>query len=322
MSVGDHGLVAAEVSRLRRGAHEFLRRHAARAWEHQHDGVRWDITLPPDLAALPVRERFRAHARQEARRLSIARLYDLDAQITARAAGLGAAIRQGRHAEAVALAGHPHVAATMGIDPPAASGFLRWRDPGGIGYNPLGAPVLACHWGPAPGGGTWLAWWADGQAVAAGYAAQAQAAGLYISAGSVTRIFGPLWYDHQELLRPGAGSTRHGSGIPQPRPAVPDTGPLGGEGGTPGLVLLYTTLATWQLLACPAAVGLSPQPVPAAELAADRAADLRTGPVTVATAARALPAPTSLRQPAAADRARAPAMTIFTFCARTEPITP
>src|SRR5215469_8105104 len=145
--MSDHGLLAAEVSWLRRGAHEFLRRHAARAWEHQHDGARWEITLPPDLAGLPGHERFRAHARQEARRLAVARLYDLDAQITARAAGLGAAIRQGRHEQAVALAGHSRVAATMGIDPPAASGFLRWRDRGGIGYSPLGAPVLACHWG-------------------------------------------------------------------------------------------------------------------------------------------------------------------------------
>jgi hypothetical protein len=284
--MGDHGLVAAELSRLRRGAHEFLRRHAARAWEHQHDGVRWDITLPPDVAGLPEHERFRAHARQEARRLAVAHLYDLDAEITARATSLGAAIRQGRHEEAVALAGRPRVAATMGTDPPAASCFLRWRDPGGIGYNPLGAPVLACHWGPAPGGGTWLAWWADGQAMAAGYAAQAQAAGLYISAGSVTRIFGPLWYDHQELLRPGAGSTRHDSSIPEPGPAVADAGPSSAEAGTPGLVLLYTTLATWQLLTCAAAVNLSQQPAPAAERAADRAAGLRTGPVTVATAAR------------------------------------
>jgi len=284
--MSDHGLVAAEVSRLRRGAHEFLRRHAARAWEHQHAGVRWDITLPPDVAALPEHERFRAHARQEARRLAVAQLYDLDAEITARATSHGAAIRQGRHAQAVALAGHPRVAATMGIDPPAASGFLRWRDPGGIGYNPLGAPVLACHWGPAPGGGTWLGWWADGQAVTAGYAAQAQAAGLYNSAGSLTRIFGPLWYDHQEPLRPVAGSTRHGSGIPQPGPAVADADPSSAEAGSPGLVLLYTTLATWQLLACPAAVNLSQQPAPAAEHAADRAAGLRTGPVTVATAAR------------------------------------
>jgi len=93
--MGDHGLVAAELSRLRRSAHEFLRRHAARAWEHQHDGVRWDITLPPDVAGLPEHERYRAHARQEARRLAVAQLYDLDVQITALAAGHGAAIRQG-----------------------------------------------------------------------------------------------------------------------------------------------------------------------------------------------------------------------------------
>jgi hypothetical protein len=252
--MSDHGLAAAELSRLRRGAHEFLRRHAAHAWEHQHDGARWDITLPPDVAGLPEHERFRAHARQEARRLAVAQLYDLDAQITARAAGLGAAIRQERHEEAIALAGHPRVAATMGIDPPAASGFLRWRDRGGIGYNGLGAP--------------------------------ARAAGLYLSAGSVTRIFGPLWYDHQELLRPGAARTRHASSIPEPGPPACGAGPSGAEAGTPGLVLLYTTLATWQLLTCPAAVNLSQQPVPAAERAADRAAGLRTGPVTVAAAAR------------------------------------
>jgi len=122
--------------------------------------------------------------------------------------------------------------------------------------------------------------------VTAGYAAQAQAAGLYNSAGSLTRIFGPLWYDHQELLHPGAPSTRHDSSIPEPGPAVADAGPFSAEAGTPGLVLLYTTLATWQLLTCPAAVNLSQQPAPAAEHAADRAAGLRTGPVTVATAAR------------------------------------
>src|SRR5260221_5151813 len=200
--MGDHGFLAPELSRLRRGAHEFLRRHAARAWEHQHAGVRWDITLPPDVAGLPELQRFRAHARQEARRLAVAQLYDLDAEITAQAVGHGAAIRQGRHEEAVALAGHPRVAATMGIDPPAASGFLRWRDPGGIGYNALGAPVLACHWGPAPGGGTWLVWWADGQVMAAGYAAQAQAAGLDVRAGSVIPDFRPPLDDQPGLLWP------------------------------------------------------------------------------------------------------------------------
>jgi len=78
--------------------------------------------------------------------------------------------------------------------------------------------------------------------------------------------------------------------VPSATPAAsPEPGPAGcgaglsvAEVGTPGLVLLYTTLATWQLLTCPAAVNLSLQPVPAA----DRAAGLRTGPVTVAAAAR------------------------------------
>jgi len=142
--MGDHDFLTGDLSRLRRGAHEFLRQHAARAGEHQHDGVRWDITLPPDVAGLPAHERFRVHARHEARRLAGAQLYDLDAEVTGQAADLGAAIRQGRHEEAVTLAGHSRVAAASGIDAPAASGFLRWRDqlqpPRGAGRSlPLGA---------------------------------------------------------------------------------------------------------------------------------------------------------------------------------------
>jgi hypothetical protein len=282
--MADHEFSPGDLPRLRRGAYEFMRRHAARAWEHHYDGARWAITLPPDVAALPGHQRFRVHARQEARRLAGAQLYDLDPGITGRAVGLGAAIRQGRHEEALALAGHPGVAAALGIQPPAAAGFVRWR--GAIGYNGLGAPVVACHWGPATGGGRWLAWWADGHATAAGYAAQAKAAGQYISTASLTRIFGPLWYDHQELLRPGGGSTRRDGGIPEPEPATAEAGPSSAEAGTPGFTLLYTTLATWWLLTCPHAVHLSQQPAPAAEQAADRAAGLRPRPVTVATAAR------------------------------------
>jgi hypothetical protein len=297
--MGDHGFLAGDLSRLRQGAHEFLRRYAARAWEHEHDGARWDITLPPDVAALPAHERFGVHAQQEARRLAQAQLYDVDAEVTVRAVGLGAAILLERHEQAVTLAGHPRVATTLGIDAPAASGFLRWRHRDGIGHNPSGAPVIACHWGPAPGG-SWLAWWADGHAMAAGYAAKAQAAGRHISAGSVTQIFGPLWYDHQQLLRPGPDSTRPGAGLPEPGPAASDAGPSSAETGTsglellarsiaactPGLALLYQALATWWLLTCPNAVNLHRQPVPAAVLAADRAAGLRTGPVIIATAAR------------------------------------
>lgn len=279
--MGDREFSADDLPRLRRGAHEFLRRHAARAWEHQYYGDRWEITLPPDVAALPGHQRFRVHARQEARRLAGAQLYDLDPEISGRAVCLGAAICQGRHEEAVAVAGHRGVAATLGIQPPAASGFVRWRD--GIGYNGLGAPVVACHWGPASGGGRWLAWWADSHAMTSGYAAQAKAAGQYLSPGSLTAIFGPLWYDHQELLYPGSGGTRRDDSIPEP---AADVGLSSAEAGTPGLALLYTTLATWWLLTCPDGVRLSQQPVPTAEQAADRAAGLQPGPVTVVTAAR------------------------------------
>jgi hypothetical protein len=276
-------LTAWELPRLRRGAHGFLRSYAAQAWAHENEYGRWEITLPPDVAVLPGNMRFKEHARQEARRLETAQLYDLDAEITERAVHLGAAIYHGRHKEAVALAGSPRIAATLGIQPPAASGFLRWRD--GIGYNGLGAPVVACHWGPAVGGSCcWLAWWADSDAMAAAYAAEAKAAGQHIDAGMVTRIFGPLWYDHQELLRSRRSGTRHGGGIPEPGPAA-GSGTSGAEAGTPGLVLLYTTLATWWLLTSRDAVHLSQQPVPAGEQAADRAAGLRARPVTVAAAA-------------------------------------
>jgi hypothetical protein len=274
----EHNFPAASLLHLRRGTHKFLRQRAARAWEHEFDGDRWQITLPPDVAALPEHQRYRTHARQEARRLATAQLYDLDPEITARAVYLAAAIRRG---------GHPQAVATMGIQPPADSGFVHWRD--AIGCNALGAPVVACHWGPwgPPGtGGHWLAWWADSRAMAAAYAAQARADGAHIEPGLLAQAFGPLWYDHQDLLRPAAGSIPGTSGIPGPE--RDDAGPPpGDEPGTPGVVLFYTTLATWDLLTRPdAGVRLSQHPVPAAEQDADRAAGLRPCPVIVTASAR------------------------------------
>ncbi|MGH3156270.1 MAG: hypothetical protein ACRDNF_06815 [Streptosporangiaceae bacterium] len=276
-----------DLLRLRRGAHEFLRRHAARAWAHENEHGRWEITLPPDVAALPRHKRFKKHARQEARRLATAQLFDLDAKITARAVRLGATIGQEQHGDASALTGHDHRSAVLpGIQPPAVSGFLRWQD--GIGYNGLGAPVLACHWGPALGeSARWLAWWADGDAMTTAYTAQAQAAGQRIDAGSMTQIFGPLWYDHQIMqLRPHASSIRFASGNPAPELLTRAAGESAAEAGTPGRVLLATTLATWRLLTRPdAGVHLSQQPMPADEQDADRAAGLPTRSVIVATAA-------------------------------------
>jgi hypothetical protein len=280
--MGDQDFSPHDLLRLRRGAHQFLRRHAALAWDFQPSGDRWEILLPPDVAALPERQRFRVHARQEARRLAEAQLYDLDSETAVLAGWLGAEAFQGRE-DAGAQVGHPGVTTTLGLQPPVPSGFVRWR--GSIGCNRLGAPVVACHWGPASVGGHWLAWWADGQVMAALYAAEAAAAGQHLSPAELLEAFGPLWYDHQEMLFPGGDRTRRGRSIPEP--ATANAVPSASEPGTPGLLLLCTTLATWSLLTGSDAVNLSQQPVSAAEQAADLAAGLRPGPVTVATAVSA-----------------------------------
>ena len=90
----DHDVPPGDLPRLRRRAHEFLRQRAALAWTCQYDGDRWEMTLPPDAAALPERGRYRAHARQEARPLAMAQLYELDPEITARAVCLGSAMHE------------------------------------------------------------------------------------------------------------------------------------------------------------------------------------------------------------------------------------
>jgi hypothetical protein len=73
--------VCGEVAWLHRGVHAFVRAHAARAWVHEDNGQRWEIMLPPGVAALPAHKRYRALAPW---------LYDVDAEVTARAAALGA----------------------------------------------------------------------------------------------------------------------------------------------------------------------------------------------------------------------------------------
>jgi hypothetical protein len=266
-----------DLPRLRRNAYEFLRRYAAVAWEERHGDNRWEIDLPPEVEALPERKRFRAQARQEARRVADAQLYDVCAGLTQRAALLGAAIREDRHEEAVALAGRPNVVETLGIQAPAVSGFLRWRDPNGVGYNARGVPLVACHWGPAAGQGRWLVWWSDNYGMAKGYAADARAhdeqAWRYMSVGLLP-MFGPLWYDRQQLLRPYDGGP-------------PESEPADGDVDLSDTALIYTTLATWWLLSTPdSAIDLSEVSASAAEQAADRAVGLHSGPITVAAAAR------------------------------------
>lgn len=274
-----------EVSRLRRGAHAFLRRYAAPAWEQQ-DG--WEIFVPPEIDRLPERRRWRTHARQETRRLADAELYDVCPHLTERAVLLGAAIREDRHEEAAALAGHRNVVETLGIQAPATSGFLRWRDPYGISCNVRGAPIIACHWGPATGAGRWVVWWSDNYAMAKGYAAEAAGhgrgeQGVRLGVG-VLSLFGALWYDDQELLYPLDDETP----APDPAPADPTGDDPGGDTDPARNAQIYTTLATWWLLTTPdTAIDLTRQPLPAAEQAADRAAGLRSRPVTLASAVMA-----------------------------------
>jgi hypothetical protein len=276
--MSDHDPAVSDLCRLRRGAHEFLLGTAPLAWAYKDEGGRmWELALPPDIAMLPVPRRFRVHARQEARRVARARLYNLDPGAARLAARRGAALRpEGREDDGPA-AGPRAVTAPWIIRPPAASGFVRWQHE--IGHNPLGAPVVACHWGPGgPPGSTWLAWWADSNAMATAYEAQARADGYLASFSLLAGTIGPLWYDHHELIRPVPAETADADDRPGPGAASPP------GAGTSGLDLLRATIATWHLLDCPEDVRLTLQPPPADAKAADRAAGLAAGPVTLATA--------------------------------------
>lgn len=274
--------------RLRRGAHEFLRRYAAKAWEHEHDGGRWEILLPPEVARLPERKRYRAHARQEAQRLADAALYDLDPETTRRAVQLGAAIREHRHHDVTALVGRPDVVDTVQIQPPAAAGFLRWRDPGGISYNARGVPIVVCHWGPADQG-IWIVWWADSRAVIKSYGHEIKGtwAESVLSIGSALPFFGPLWYSEQQLIWPYRDSAPESTARGTPaEPTVPasDTVAEPATVDDDVIAMLYTTLATWSLLADPpTGIHLQQHPPSEAEQTADRNAGLATPAITVAT---------------------------------------
>ncbi|TDD31208.1 hypothetical protein E1287_27205 [Actinomadura sp. KC06] len=280
--------------RLRRGAHEFLRRYAAKAWEHEHNGERWDLVVPPEVAKLPERKRYRAHARQEAQRLADAALYDLDPDATRHAVQFGAAIREHRHHDVTALAGRPDVVDTLDIQPPHPAGFLRWRDPGGISYNARGVPITVCHWGPAARQGVWIVWWADSRAVIKSYGHESKGtwAESVLSVGNALPFFGPLWYSDQQLIWPYRDSA---PAHPTRKPARPSA-PAGDSAAEPITVdddviaQLYTTLATWSLLADPpTGIHLHHHPPSDADQTADRNAGLTTPAITIATTVKTTP---------------------------------
>jgi hypothetical protein len=264
---------------LRRGAFQFLTRYGVAAWETTFAGMSWQIRLPPDVEALPVHRRYRAHVRQEARRLAAARLYEVCPRSTQQVLELAQGWHRGAHPGAVSAWGRGGVVETLGIEPPSPSGFVRWG--AGIGRNEWGVPYLACHWGTAARGARWLVWWSDSHTLARIYAARTPAhltGARHVLDTGFVKTFGSLWYDRQQLLTPVTGQP------PDPRLAAgeaPAHSPDGEGAATSDAELIYTTLATWWLLNLPGSdlCLTHEQPAPP-ERAADLLAGLTPGPIT------------------------------------------
>ncbi|MEU8309799.1 hypothetical protein AB0C84_40135 [Actinomadura sp. NPDC048955] len=113
------------------------------------------LNAPPCILRLPADCQPRALAVDEAARFAAATLYGFDEEVTAAAVTLGSRMVDHTPANTTPDA---YRALTPRAEPPAEVGVLRWAD--GVGYNPAGVPLIACHWGRIPEG-IWLAWWAD-----------------------------------------------------------------------------------------------------------------------------------------------------------------
>ncbi|MGK5558599.1 hypothetical protein ACSNOI_44055 [Actinomadura kijaniata] len=273
---------------LRRLAHGFLRHHASQAWLQGHHDKEWEILTPPRLELEPVPKRFRIHARQEARRLADAELFEFSTQATDTIVRIGARLRERLHPQTVLVHG-PGVVDTASILPPSPQGFVFWQDPNGVGYEPNGAPLIACHWGHLGHDAYWLAWWCD--TYTGIKLARAEDGGAVKNQIGTLAYFGPLFYAMQNLLSPRAATPKITG-----RPARDNRGLDGGLRGSaddPGegdddsvIALLYTTLATWQALTAPSPeIQLTHHAPCDATVAADRAASLTPRPVTLATTA-------------------------------------
>ncbi|REF00598.1 hypothetical protein [Thermomonospora umbrina] len=265
-----------QAALCRRGAYEFLRRYAPTAWTHEHGGKRWHILMPADVARLPEPRRYRVHARQEARRVNMAELFVVCPRTTERAVSGGRLLFDSTHQEAVEMAERPNVLSTAGITPPARHGFVVWQAPAGVGAAEPPGPVVACHWGPLDGGGTWIVWWSDQHAANARYRQQARAEGEEFrneTALGLLTTLGRLLYDTQQQITPCTDE-------PIEHPQVEPDAPV----DTREVDLLHTTLATWELLSGPVdgptrLTRLDPEPHVAA---ADRRARLNPALVTYA----------------------------------------
>lgn len=257
---------------LRRATHRFLVRHATTLWTRvQQSGGQLDV-VPPTVAALPARQQPKALAADEAARFTHAHLYGLDEAATTAAVTLGAAMVD---YTPNGVAPGTHRAWTPVATPPARTGLLRWAS--GIGYDSVGIPLIACHWGPIPQG-TWLAWWPDHRLTVCNDITQfgitRQKAKLLL------QEFGPLGYPEVATtitLQPDAN--------PDTAPnAHPDTNtPAELQEDAYLLALTSTVLASWALLTTPGAAHLIKRHPTAAQAARDRRAGLQPRPATLAT---------------------------------------
>jgi hypothetical protein len=261
----------------------FFSKYAAVAWTQQYGGQRWDLALPPDAQGLPEDERAKTHARREAQRVADAHLYALSPEVSHETILLGAMIQRKAQEPAASTDGRSNHVALLGGEPPSSTGFLHWQALGGVAYDEKGAPITACHWGPADGG-HWVAWWSDGTALTDIHAAEALEAGIIRPEDKSTlidllSILGPLWYSDQQLLCPSAESVR------SPEPVVggdrPDAHDLVGR-----VPITYITMAAWALLSDPPDwLTITRNPLVGDEAAADIDAGIRPRPVTVAATA-------------------------------------
>ncbi|WP_030169957.1 hypothetical protein [Spirillospora albida] len=252
---------------LRRATHRCIIRYGEALWASEH-ALAGRLNAPPAIAALPADRQPRALAADEAARFAKANVYGLDEAVTTAAVTLGSQMVSytSRNAAKDTYRGLTPIA-----EPPTQAGLLRWAN--GIGYDGLGVPLIACHWGSIPDG-IWMAWWADNR-VAVGDDILQRRRPRY-QALNVLREFGPL------------APTRFATTITPRLPTDPsgeepaDDLPLS-QNVPPLLALTATVLASWALLTTRGATGLIKHPPTLRQASLDRRAGLPPTSATLAT---------------------------------------
>ncbi|MFI0409058.1 hypothetical protein [Actinomadura sp. 3N508] len=254
--------------RLRRATHHFIVRYGEAHWAGEQEFSGW-LTAPPTITALPASRRPKALATDEAARISDAHLYGLDEAATTTAVTLGARMVEFTSSGA---GSDVHRAWSPVAAPPATSGLLRWAS--GIGYDNLGVPLIAAHWGPTLEG-TWLTFWADNCVVARNE--MTQQGWTRSEARLVLQEFGPLATTGMATVLipcPDAEPPTQPPAVPcaESPPALID----------PLLALTATVVASWALLTTPGVARLITRD-PKDEAIRDRRAGLTPRPATLAT---------------------------------------